>query len=398
MSVVVVGASVGGVRVIQALRAQGFEGPITLLGDEPHFPYDKPQLSKEMLYPGTVDEPEPVISQEKLQNLDVELRLGLRASELDPEKRVVTTDNGETFTYNKLVIATGVTPRHLPGCGSLGGVHTLRTAEDVSRLRPQLRPGRHAVVIGAGFIGSEFAAAAQAHDVEVTMIEAQQSPQAHILGPQVGTFLADLHEINGVSMLTGAQFDHFRGADHVTGVVLSDGQVCPADLVVVGIGAYPTTDWLSSSGLPIPDGIDCDESLKVIGFPDVYAAGDVARRWHPFYDERLRIEHWTNANDHAAIIAADLLDTPRPKPTLPYVWSDQHGKRIQIVGRPDLGSLAIFRGDHKTGELVAGYADPQGVLVGALVINDPRLLMKFRKSIVKGMRADEFEHRMTTFS
>ncbi|MFD4195288.1 NAD(P)/FAD-dependent oxidoreductase [Amycolatopsis thermoflava] len=391
MSVLVVGASVAGVRTVQALRARGWRDEVTLIGEEPHSPYDKPPLSKEMLDPSSDGGRVPLVGADELTALEVDLRLGVRAVRLDPARRVVTGGDGAELGYDTLVIATGVVPRTLPGAESLSNVFTLRTAEDAAALRRELRPGRRAVVVGAGFIGAEFAAAARAHDVEVTLVEAQEVPLEQQLGAEVGAMLSRLHERNGVALRCGVRFAGFVGSRRATTVALSDGTELPADFVVVGIGARPATDWLTGSGLPVPDGVDCDESLRVIGFPDVYAAGDVARWRHPFYREPLRVEHWTNANDHAAVVAAAVLGAPPPRAPLPYVWSDQYGRRIQIIGRPALGSPVILRAGRDGDGLVAGYADDAGVLVGALVLDDPRLLMKFRKAIIAARHAEEFE-------
>jgi len=395
MSVLIVGASVAGMRTIQALRARGFEGEITALGEESHVPYDKPPLSKEMLAATTSGETVPLMTSEALATLDVDLRLGVRAASLDAARKTVVSDVGEEYRYGRaLVIATGATPRELPGTDALENVYTVRTADDVARLRRELVAGRKAVVIGAGFIGAEFAAAATAHGVEVTMVEAQQSPLALQLGADVGNALAGLHTNAGVVVLTGVSVDKLVGTGRASAVRLADGREIPADFVVVGIGARPATDWLASSGLPIADGINCDESLRVIGTSDVYAAGDVARWRHPLYPEPVRIEHWTNANEHADAVAAAIMGEPAPRVSLPYVWSDQYGKRIQIIGRPASGSLAMLRGEAHTGDLVACYTDRDGALVGALVVDNPRLLMQFRKAVIAGEQYEHFERRV----
>jgi 3-phenylpropionate/trans-cinnamate dioxygenase ferredoxin reductase subunit len=383
VSIVIVGASVAGIRTAQALRMNGFVGSITLLGDELHHPYDKPPLSKQMIGTDESYAAVPLLTVDELAALDVDLRLGVRATALDPHARVVTTADGGEVPYTQLVIATGVTPRALP-FPSVGGVHTVRTADDAIALRESLAGTPRVVVIGAGFIGAEFASAARDFGCPVAIVEMQAVPMAHILGPEIGDALADLHRSAGVDVHTGVGVDHFDSdaSGLVTGVVLTDGRVLPADLVVVGIGARPATDWLAGSGLPIDDGVECDERLRVIGFPDIHAAGDVARWPHALYGVPLRIEHWTNANEHAATVAADLLDKPAPSPQLPYVWSDQYGHRIQIAGRPGLGSLAVRQGDAHD-RLVALYADSDSTAVGAVVMDDPRAFMKIRKAIVK---------------
>lgn len=397
-TVLVVGASVAGVRTVQALRGAGFAGAITVLGAEPYFPYDKPPISKEMLGADGTGDPVPLLTAEDVEELDVDLRLGAVATGLDPEAKVVTTESGESHAYDVLVIATGASARTLPDAHHLAGVHTLRNAEDAQRLRLELAPGRRAVVVGAGFIGAEFAAAARAWDVDVTVVEAQPIPLAHILGERIGAELGSLHEVNGATLLTGVTTRRLIGGARVEAVELSDGRTLPADIVVVGIGAQPGTAWLEGSGLPITNGVDCGPDLQVTGFPDVYAAGDVARPVHVRYGERLRIEHWTNANDHAAIVASSILGTPAPRPALPYVWSDQYGRRIQIIGLPSRGELVLTRGSVATGDLVAVYADTDGLLVGALVVDNPRTLMKCRKAVMKSLHHADFERDLPAAS
>jgi NADPH-dependent 2,4-dienoyl-CoA reductase/sulfur reductase-like enzyme len=389
VAIVIVGASVAGIRTAQALRLQGFEGPITLIGEEPHHPYDKPPLSKDMLT-GAAG-PVPLLSVDELGKLGVDLKLGLRATGLDPAERTVELADGGRVQYTELVIATGVTPRSLPGIDPVPlGVHTIRTADDALALRAALSGQPQVVIVGAGFIGAEFASAARGYGCAVTIIEAQDVPLAHILGAEVGALLSAVHRANGVQLLTGVRFDRF-GTDFVAGgrvsaVALADGRLLPADLVVVGIGAEPATGWLASSGLPIADGIECDEQLRVRGFDGIHAAGDVARWPHPRYGFPLRIEHWTNANEHGAIVAASILGKPAPREQVPYVWSDQYGHRIQIVGRPSLGTVVSLRGDVDD-HLVALYADGDHVLVGGVVVDDPRGLMKIRKAITNRSKA-----------
>jgi len=397
--VLIVGASIAGVRTAQALRQLGYANGVTLLGEEPHIPYDKPPLSKEMLLQNESGEPVPLVTPEQLQALDVDLRLGQKAVRLDPARHVVTTESGDELGYDRLVIATGAAARTLPGA-ALGGVHTIRTVEDARRIRSELQDARRAVVVGAGFIGAEFASAARTYGVAVTKVETQTEPLAHLLGETVGASLRRLHEDHEIDVIAGVQVDGLASDDDsvVTGVRLADGRLLPADLVVVGIGAVPATGWLEGSGLPVADGIECDSALRVVGFPDIYAAGDVARWPHPFYGTSLRIEHWTNAGEHGALIAADLLGAKPPAPTLPYVWSDQHGLRIQIIGRPSHGTARAVRGEAATGDLVAVYADAEGRLVGALVVNDPKLFMKCRKGIVQGLTFQEFEQKVMATS
>jgi 3-phenylpropionate/trans-cinnamate dioxygenase ferredoxin reductase subunit len=384
MSILIVGASVAGVRTAQALRAGGYDGVITLVGEEPHHPYDRPPLSKEMLAADGDGTPVPLLTAEELDKLGVDLRRQVRAAGLDPLARAVRTEDGQALSYDELVIATGLVPRTLP-YGSPRGVHTIRTADDASAVRAALARTPRVVVVGAGFIGAELASMAREYGCQVSIVETQPVPMAQIVGAEVGQLLTDLHGVHGIRLLAGTGVAGLETAEGVvSGVVLGDGRVLPAELVIVGIGARPATDWLASSGLPVSDGIECDEHLRVAGFPHIYAAGDVARWPHPLYGEPLRIEHWTNANEHAAIVAADILGQPAPRVQVPYVWSDQYGHRIQIAGRPAKGILAVAQGTAVDGQLVALYADGDGRLVGAVVVDDTRTFMKARKAVATG--------------
>lgn len=381
MTLLIVGASVAGLRTAQALRMKGYAGAITLLGEEPHLPYDKPPLSKEMILPGGDPAPVPLVEQDQLDELSLDLRLGVRAVSLDVSARTVSTHQREELAFERLVIATGATPRRLAGVGDLEGVRTLRTLEDAAVLREGLASAKNVVVIGAGFIGAEFAAAATKHGTSVTLVEAQEVPLDHVLGQEVGGRLAEVHTAAGNELITGVGVAHVEGEGRVESVVLNDGRRLAADLVVVGIGAAPATEWLEGSGLPIADGVECEADLQVVGTEGIYAAGDIARWPHQLYGHDVRIEHWTNANDHAGIIAASVTGAALPKATVPYVWSDQYGHRIQIIGRPSAGSLAHVAGSLSGGDLVAAYAGATGELVAAVVVDDPRLLMKCRKAI-----------------
>jgi NADPH-dependent 2,4-dienoyl-CoA reductase/sulfur reductase-like enzyme len=381
VSILIVGASVAGIRTAQTLRKGGYDQGITVVGEELHAPYDRPPLSKEMLGRDHGGALVPLLTTTELDTLRIDLQLGVRATSLDPRARAVRTEDGRILSYEGLVIATGLVPRTLPD-GNLRGVYTVRTAADAFALRTALAKVPRVVVVGAGFIGAELAAAAREYGCAVTIVETQPVPMAHLLGEAVGQQFADLHRGHGVALHAGVGVDHLESdAGAVTGVMLTDGRVLPADLVIVGIGARPATQWLESSGLPIDNGVCCDERLRVTGFPQIHAAGDVARWTHPLYGEPVRIEHWTNANEHAAIVAADILGLAQPRVQVPYVWSDQYGHRVQIAGRPATGHLARQQGTVLRGQLIALYADDEARLVGAVVVDDPRTFMKMRKAV-----------------
>ncbi|TGD85225.1 p-cumate dioxygenase [Mycolicibacterium sp. CH28] len=380
MSVLIVGASVAGIRAAMGLRAHGYDGAITVVESESETPYDKPPLSKGMLLPDGIPTPVQLVSADELSALDVDLRLGTTALALDPERRIVSTAD-ENVAYTSLIVATGVRPRRIAGTEALSGVYTLRQARDARALRAALPAARNVVIVGAGFIGAEFASVARKYDCSVNIVETQQTPLEHLLGRCVGAEIACLHEMNGVAVHTGTSVAGFLGSSAVEGVRLSDGRCLPADLVLVGIGAEPGTEWLRGSGLPIQNGIQCDTNLRVIGFPGIYAAGDVALRYHPLYGCELRIEHWTNAGEQGALVAATIVGATAPAPQLPYVWSDQYGRRIQIIGRPALGELTCQRGAVRQGPYLAVYADHAGTLVGAVAVDDTRALMSCRRAI-----------------
>lgn len=373
--------------------AGGFQERITLVGEERHQPYDKPALSKEVLAPDRAGEPPVLLTKQEADERGIELMLGVKAVGLDLTERRVATDEGERLPFDRLVLATGVTPRTLPGTGDLSGVHTLRTADDAWALRAELDRSPRVVVIGAGFIGAEFVAAARARGLDVCVVEAQPIPMAHLFGERVGRMLAGIHAMNGVAVEAGVGFSSFTddGRGRVTGVVLADGRTLPADLVVVGIGARPATDWLESSGLDLANGVACDSRLRVtgVGVAAVYAAGDIAHRYHPMCGKSLRIEHWTNAGEHGEIVAADILGQQAPRAQVPYVWSDQYGRRIQIVGRPAEGRLSALRGGIEVSGMTAVYADEAGRAVGALVVDDPRTFMSCRKAVASGAQVSD---------
>lgn len=396
--IVVVGGSTGAVRSVQALRRAGYDGELVLVSDESCLPYDRPPLSKEMLG-AEADEPVPLLTSAEVDDLDLTLRLGHRATALDPFARVLSLqgpDGPDALTFDRLVIATGVTARELSGTEYVDGVHVIRDLDDATAVRAAMGPDRRAVVVGAGFIGAEFAAAARARQMHVTIVEAQDVPLSHVLGAEVGGEVAAIHAENGACLLTGRTVAEVHLRDgRAAGVRLDDGQELPADVVVVGIGATPATAWLEGSGLPISDGVECDGDLEVVGFPGIYAVGDIARWPHPSYAEPIRVEHWTNAGDHAQVMAAHVMGRDRPTVPLPYVWSDQYGHRIQIIGRPSAGRAVSLRGTVASRDLVALYADDAGLLVGGVVVDDPRLLMRLRKAIAAGTPAAEIEHALT---
>lgn len=381
---VVVGASLAGLRAVEAARKTGFAGPITLIGGETHLPYDRPPLSKAYLEEGPVPESTQFRdAQTYSEELDVTLLLGRRATFLNTAQKTVGVGDTDVY-YDALVVATGADARTLPGTEGLAGVHSLRTIDDAVAVRAALDAGARTVVVGAGFIGSEVAAGARKRGVDVTIVEALATPLVRAVGERMGAAIATLHERNGTPLLCGVGVSAVEGNGRVERVILSDGTVLPADLVVVGVGCVPATDWLEGSGLTLDNGIVCDETLYT-GADGVYAAGDVVRWHNALFDRSQRLEHWTSAAEQGAVAARNALDPERSKQysTVPYFWSDWYDSRIQFVGVPQADEIIVADGKLDSDRWVALYREGDR-LVGALSLNGQAVIMKYRGLLMKG--------------
>jgi NADPH-dependent 2,4-dienoyl-CoA reductase/sulfur reductase-like enzyme len=396
---VVVGASLAGLRAVEAVRQDGFEGSIALIGAEEHLPYDRPPLSKEHL---ASDEPgDPTYRErETLDELGVELVLGAPASALDLDARTVTIGDRE-IGYGALVIATGADARPLPGSvvrPDLAGVVTLRTRDDAQHLHQLLRQGNPRVtVIGAGFIGSEIAAVARKRGHEVTIVEALPTPLVRGVGERMGRALTAIHERQGTKVLTGVSVAEVRGSTSVEAVVLADGTVIETDVLVVGIGAVPNTGWLESSGLTLDNGVVADATLAAA--PGVYVAGDIARWPNALFDDvdtsPMRLEHWTAASEQGARAARNAVDPSAAQEytTVPYFWSDWYDSRIQFVGMSRAGEgfpdvdVEVVMGD-EGGPFVALYRCGDRI-AGALAVDKRAEVMQYRRLIMNRASWDE---------
>jgi 3-phenylpropionate/trans-cinnamate dioxygenase ferredoxin reductase component len=380
---VVVGASLAGLSAVRALRQQGFDGRVVLLGDEPHLPYDRPPLSKGFLL-GTVSRSKLELADDtELDALDVERRFGTPATGLRRSDRVVVI-GGEELVADHVVLATGSRPRLLRGARPLAGVHLLRTLDDAVALRDVLVPGVRLAVVGAGFIGSEVASAARTLGADVTVIELLDVPLSLPLGEQMGSVCAALHAANGVDLRTGVGVAGLRGRDHVTGVELSDGTVVDADLVLIGVGAVPVTEWLDGSGLAIDNGVLTDPS-GLTSVPHVAAVGDVARPAGPWTAVPTRVEHWTNALENPARTITALLGgdvEAMAVPRAPYFWSDQYGVMIQFAGHREPGDpVRVVEGDPEDGSFVAVY-DHGDEMSAVIAMNAGRSFNRLRRQLV----------------
>jgi len=387
--VVVAGASLAGLRAVEALRRGGFDGRITVLGAEPHLPYDRPPLSKEVLA-GKWDPGRAALrAPESYAALAADFRLGTPATGLDLAGRAVLA-GAERVPFDALVVATGAAPRRLPGRAP-AGVHALRTLEDCLAIRAAFDAGARVAVVGAGFIGGEVAATARARGLEVTLVEALPVPLERQCGAAIGGLLASLHRDFGVDVRLGVGVDGFEGGSRVEALRLADGSRVPADVVVVGVGVAPATGWLEGSGLALEDGVRCDDRCRASA-PGVFAAGDVARWWNPRYGEAMRIEHWTHATEQADAAVAALLageGPSEPFAPVPYFWSDQHGVKIQLAGRIRPGdAMRVVDGAVADRRFVAVFGR-EGRLTAALGWSRPRLVMQYRRMLREGASFEE---------
>ena len=379
-----------GLRATETLRREGFDGRVVLVGAETHLPYDRPPLSKQLLA-GEWEPEELALRRAPYDELEIELRLGVRATALDAAARELTFDDGDRIVFDGALLATGAAPRALPGMPDLDGIFLLRTVDDALNLRARLDAGPRVVVVGAGFIGSEVAATCRQRGLAVTVLEALPAPLVRGLGPVLGMVCGELHRDHGVDLRLGVGVAAIEGDGRVERVRLDDGATVDAEVVVVGVGVAPVTDWLEGSGLVLDNGIVCDETL--LAAPGIVAAGDVARWPNALFDgEMMRLEHWTNAAEQGVAAARRLLfdfglgpdgDEPEVYAPVPFVWSDQYDRKIQSVGH--------FRGDDEM-EVVHGSLEERrfvavfgrdGRLVGALGFSMPAKVMQYRKMIAE---------------
>jgi 3-phenylpropionate/trans-cinnamate dioxygenase ferredoxin reductase component len=393
-AVAIVGASQAGFRAAEELRVRGMDGRITIVGDESRPPYDRPPLSKQVLA-GSWEARQatlvPVLG--SIDDLDLDWRLGTTATGLDLDAREVRLGGGDRVPFDGLVIATGASPRRLPGTDHLRGVQTLRTLDDSLALRAALEAGAsHVVVVGFGFIGAEVAATCRERGVEVTIVEALPVPMERALGPTMGTVCADLHRDHGVDVRLGVGVLGIDAGpdDHVRCVRLTDGTSLDTDLVVVGIGVAPNTGWLEGSGLTLDNGVVCDATG--LAAPGVVAAGDVARWHNRRFDEVMRVEHWENAVGMGAHVARRLLageGSAEAWEPVPWFWSDQYDRKIQLAGRagPD-DVVEVVAGSVEDRRFAALYGRA-GRVVGVLGMSMPAKVVRWRTLVEERVPWDE---------
>jgi len=380
--ILIVGGGLAATRTAEQLRRSQYAGRVTIVSDEVHLPYDRPPLSKEVLRNETDDV--ALKSGEWYDQQDIVVRLGVAATRLDPAARTLTLADGSVLGYDDLVIATGLAPRRIASFPDLEGIRVLRSYDDSIALREHASAAHHAVVVGAGFIGCEVAASLRALGADVVLVEPQPTPLATVLGERIGELVARLHRAEGVDVRLGVGVAEVRGTDdggHVSGVVLTDGTELPADLVVVGIGSWPVTEWLAGSGVALAEadnGVICDEVGRT-SVPHVWSLGDVAS-WRDAAGHHARREHWSNVADQARALVPAMLGQEVPSVVgVPYFWSDQYDVKIQCLGEPEATDVVHLVDDD--GRKFLAYYERDGVLVGVVGGGVPGKVMKTRAKV-----------------
>jgi 3-phenylpropionate/trans-cinnamate dioxygenase ferredoxin reductase subunit len=386
-SIVLVGGGLAAATAAQTLRERGFAGQLTLVGDEPHLPYERPPLSKQVLAGTEPVETTHVRAASFYTDHGIELLTGDAVTEVDRAAGKLTTDSGRTLPFDRLLLATGASPRRLPlGEGDLDGILTLRTIDDAQRLHDELRAAEHVTIVGAGWIGCEVAAAARGQDTAVTLVDPLDAPLQRVVGPDVGAVFAGLHHDHGVDLRLGVGVSGARGGARVEQVTLTDGTTVDTGLVVVGIGVVPRTRLAERAGLRVDDGIVVDATLATED-PRIFAAGDVARAFHPGYGRDLRVEHWANALNQGRTAAANLLGDREAYDRLPYFFSDQYDLGLEYVGHADEDAEVVFRGDPGTREFVAFWVARDRV-VAAMNVNVWDVVDDLKRVIAAGSAVD----------
>ena len=373
------GGGLAATRTAEQLRRSEYAGPITIVSDEDHLPYDRPPLSKEVLRSETDDV--TLKPAEFYDENDITVLLGTGAGSVDTAAQTITLSDGTELGYDELVIATGLVPKRIPSFPNLEGIHVLRSFDESLALRQQAASARNAVVVGAGFIGCEVAASLRGLGVDVVLVEPQPSPLASVLGEQIGSLVARLHRAEGVDVRCGVGVAEVQGAEKVEKVVLGDGTELDADLVVVGIGSHPATEWLEGTGIEVDNGVVCDAAGRASA-PHVWSIGDVAS-WRHTLGHQVRVEHWSNVADQARALVPAMLGQDAPAAvSVPYFWSDQYDVKIQCLGEPEAGDVVHIVEDD--GRKFLAFYERDGVVAGVVGGGMPGKVMKSRAKIAAG--------------
>ncbi|SDC96820.1 Reductase C-terminal [Mycolicibacterium neoaurum] len=378
--IVIVGGGLAGARTAEQLRRAEYDGPITIVSDEQHLPYDRPPLSKEVLR--NADHDVVLKPQEFYDEARITLRLGNGVTAVDTAAKTLTLADGSTLVYDELVIATGLEPKRIPSFPDLEGIRVLRSLGESAELREHASSARKAVIIGAGFIGCEVAASLRQLGVDVVIVEPQPTPLASVLGEKIGALVTRLHEAEGVQVRCGVGVDSVSGDGKVEKVVLSDGTELDADIVVVGIGSRPVTGFLDGSGVEVDNGVVCDSAGRT-NVEHVWAIGDVAS-WRNEAGHQERVEHWSNVAEQARVLVPALLgrEPASAAVSVPYFWSDQYDVKIQCLGEPAADDVVHLVSDD--GRKFLAYYERDGVLTAVVGGGMPGKVMKARGKIAAG--------------
>jgi 3-phenylpropionate/trans-cinnamate dioxygenase ferredoxin reductase subunit len=384
---VIVGASLAGATAAAKLREEGFDGPVVLVGAERELPYERPPLSKEYLKGEKPFEKLLVRAPPIYEELGIELRLGAPARAIDPAAHEIELDRGERIRYDKALVCTGGRNRRLPIPGiDLDGVLGLRTVTDADRLRDEARPGRRAVVVGMGFIGSEVAATLRGLGLEIVAVEAFNTPLERVLGSEVGRAIAELHREHGVDLVLGDGVEAFEGAGRVERVRTSRGRLIECEFAVVGLGIEPVVEIAATAGVELDNGVVVDDRCRT-SVEGIYAAGDVANHLHPLFARRIRVEHWLNAIEQGSAAASSMLGKGEPYAEVHWFWSDQYDENIQYAGHHDGWDELVVRGNVEERRFAAFYVK-DGVVDAVVALNQGRDVQRAKRLIAARVPVD----------
>ena len=384
---VVVGASLAGATAAITLRDAGVTGTVTLIGAEPEMPYERPPLSKAYLRRQTSFDAALVRVPTFYAEHGITTVLGTAVSRIDTDRRVVELSDGRRFPFDSLLLATGTRVRQLTAAGvALEGIHHLRTVADADCIRAEVAPGRRAVVVGMGFIGSEVAASLRQDGLAVTTIEPSKTPLYRVLGETVGRRIAELHRVHGVRTVFEDAVESFEGESRVSAVVTTGGRRAECDFVVAGVGVLPAVEFLDGSGIHTENGIVVDEHCRT-NVDGIYAAGDVANHWHPVFNRHIRVEHWQNAMRQGAAAARNMLGHSVVYDDIPWFWSDQYDWNLQYAGYHTTWEQLVIRGQPERDRFVACYLN-DGRIDAAIAVNQGRELRRVIPLIKARQRVD----------
>lgn len=385
---IVIGASHAAAQLAPSVRRHGWDGRIVVVGDEPYLPYHSPPLSKGYLSGEKAFHDIQIRSQDSYEKADIHFTLGVRAEAINRDTKTVTLDNGEDMHYQKLALAVGARPRKIPLPGSeKEGVFYLRNIEDADQIRRYIGHGKHAVIIGGGYIGLEVAASLRRAGMAVTVLEALPRVLARVTTDQISAFYQRIHGEEGVEIVVAAVVERIEGGDAVESVACADGKSYPADVVIIGIGVLPNIELAEAAGLDVDDGIVVDEFARTSD-PDIVAAGDCSWHYNPIYERHIRLESVQNANEQASVAAATICGKLEPYRALPWFWSDQYDLKLQIAGLSQGYDEAIIRGKIDSGRSFASFYLLEGQLLAVDAVNKPQEFMLSKRIIKDALDVD----------